>query len=48
MGLKPAEPPQEETYSYINKRTGEVQRILKGVDPNFNYPPGADWIGKSE
>jgi hypothetical protein len=23
-----------------NKRTGEVQRIPKGVDPSFNYPPG--------
>jgi uncharacterized protein with gpF-like domain len=40
LGLKPAEPPQEETYTYINKRTGEVQRIPKGVDPSFNYPPG--------
>jgi hypothetical protein len=40
LGLKPAEPPQEETYTYINKRTGEVQRIPKGVDPSFNYPLG--------
>lgn len=40
LGLKPAEPPQEETYTYINKRTGEMQRIPKGVDPSFNYPPG--------
>ncbi|AKH37291.1 MULTISPECIES: phage head morphogenesis protein [Nitrosomonas] len=40
LGLKPSEPPQEKTYTYINKRTGEVQRIPKGVDPSFNYPPG--------
>ncbi|MDV6345241.1 hypothetical protein [Nitrosomonas sp. Is37] len=40
LGLKPSEPPQEEIYTYINKRTGEVQRIPKSVDPSFNYPPG--------
>ncbi|SFM84063.1 phage head morphogenesis protein [Nitrosomonas communis] len=40
LGLKPSEPPKEETYTYINKRSGEVQSIPKGVDPSFNYPPG--------
>lgn len=40
LGLKPSGPPREETYTYINKRTGEVQRIPKGVDPAFNYSPG--------
>ncbi|MDV6344151.1 hypothetical protein [Nitrosomonas sp. Is37] len=40
LGMKLSEPPQEETYIYINKRTGKVKRIPKGVDPSFNYPPG--------
>lgn len=39
-GLKVSEPPQVPTYTYVNKRTGEVQRIPKGVDPAFHYPPG--------
>ncbi|SDY44882.1 phage minor head protein [Nitrosomonas sp. Nm33] len=43
LGLKPSEPPEEETYTYINKRTGEVQRIPKEADPSFNYPPGGAW-----
>lgn len=39
-GLQVSEPPAEQTYTYINKRSGEVQSIPKGVDPSFNYPPG--------
>lgn len=39
-GGKVGAPPAEPTYTYINKRTGEVQQIPKGVDPEFNYPPG--------
>ena len=27
-------------YTYVNKRSGEVQSIPKGVDPGFNYAPG--------
>lgn len=40
LGLKPTEPPQEKTCTYINKRIGEVQRIPEGVDPSFNYQLG--------
>lgn len=40
LGLKPAEPPQEKTCTYINKRLGEVQRTPEGVDPSFNYQLG--------
>lgn len=40
QGLQVSESPDEKNYTYINKRTGEVQRIPKGVDPAFNYPPG--------
>lgn len=39
-GLKVGKSPQVPEYSYINKRTGEVQRIQAGVHPAFNYPPG--------
>ncbi len=39
-GLKIGESPEVPQYSYVNKRTGEIQRIPKGVDPAFNYPPG--------
>ncbi|SDX88575.1 phage minor head protein [Nitrosomonas halophila] len=39
-GLTVDRAPQEETYTYVNKRTGEVQQIPRGVDPSFNYPPG--------
>lgn len=32
--------PADVTYTYTNRRTGEIQRIPKGVDPAFHYPPG--------
>lgn len=39
-GRKVSQAPQVPTYTYINKRTGEVQQIPDGVDPSFHYPPG--------
>lgn len=39
-GLKVGESPEVPQYTYTNKRTGEMQKIPKGVDPGFNYPPG--------
>ena len=38
--LSVSAPPKVPTYTYTNKRTGEVQQIPMGVDPGFNYPPG--------
>lgn len=32
--------PKVPAYTYRNKRTGGTQRIPKGVDPEFHYPPG--------
>jgi hypothetical protein len=32
--------PDTPTYTYTNKRTGEVSQVPAGVDPEFNYPPG--------
>lgn len=40
-GFKVGESPKVPQYSYTNKRTGEIQKIPLGVDPGFNYPPGA-------
>lgn len=39
-GLKVSESPKVPQYEYINKRTGDIQKIPRGVDPSFNYPPG--------
>lgn len=39
-GLTVSDPPKVPTYTYVNKRTGEVERIPKGVHPAFHYPPG--------
>ncbi len=39
-GLKVNESPKVGEYTYINKRTGEIQKIPRGVHPSFHYPPG--------
>ena len=40
QGLKVGHAPAERYVDYTNKRTGEMQRVPAGVDPEFNYPPG--------
>lgn len=40
QGLKVSNAPAEQYRDYVNKRTGEAQRVPSGVDPAFNYPPG--------
>lgn len=40
QGLKVGQAPAERYTDYTNKRTGEMQRVPAGVDPEFNYPPG--------
>lgn len=40
QGLKVGQAPAERYYDYTNKRTGEMQRVPAGVDPEFNYAPG--------
>jgi len=32
--------PQIETYEWVNKSTGEVQQIPKGIDPGWDYHVG--------
>ncbi len=39
-GLAVGVAPKVENYTYVNKRTGEVQHIPAGVDPAFHYAPG--------
>jgi hypothetical protein len=36
----PDTPPNDGTYEWTNKRTGEVHTVPKGIDPGFDYPPG--------
>jgi hypothetical protein len=38
-GVKPQSAPSVGSFTYTNKRTGEIQQIPDGVDPAFNYPP---------
>lgn len=41
LGLKIfTEPPVVQERTVINKRTGEVQRVPRGIDPGFNYNVG--------
>lgn len=38
------EAPDDGTYEYVNKKTGEVSEVPKGIDPGWDYNPGqAAW-----
>ena len=40
-GIRPAaSAPDDGTYEWTDKRTGEVHTVPKGLDPGFDYPPG--------
>jgi hypothetical protein len=41
------EPPPEQLVDWRNPRTGEVQKIPKGIDPGFNYNPGSGGAAKA-
>ena len=32
--------PDDGSYEWVNKKTGEVQEIPNGIDPGWNYTPG--------
>jgi SPP1 gp7 family putative phage head morphogenesis protein len=34
------EPPEDETKTWVNKRTGEIRDIPIGIDPGWDYNPG--------
>jgi phage-Barnase-EndoU-ColicinE5/D-RelE like nuclease2 len=40
-GLKVTQNPPEGTKTITNKRTGEVREVPLGIDPGFDYNPGA-------
>lgn len=40
----PDRAPDDGTYDWVDKRTGEVHRdIPQGIDPGWDYAPGATW-----
>lgn len=39
LGLSVSTAPKVETYEWVDKVTGEVHRIPKGIDPGFDYTP---------
>ena len=41
---EPNAAPVDEFKEYLDKRTGEVKQIPQGIDPGFEYRPGADWL----
>jgi len=38
--------PKVETRQLVNKRTGEVENVPKGIDPGWNYNPGIETAQK--
>ncbi|WP_303909476.1 phage minor head protein [Thiohalomonas denitrificans] len=37
----PHQAPADESVEWVNKRTGEVMQVPKGIDPGWDYNPGA-------
>lgn len=37
----PHEPPRDGTVEWVNKRTGEAMQVPRGIDPGWDYNPGA-------
>lgn len=38
--------PDDGTYEYVNKKTGEVMQVPKGIDPGFDYSVGEAKFGR--
>ncbi len=39
-GLEVMPSPKIETYEWIDKRTGEIHNVPKGIDPGWDINPG--------
>ena len=39
QGIRPNTAPDDGTYEWTDKRTGEVHTIPRGIDPGFDYTP---------
>ena len=40
--------PPDEMVTFVNKRTGEVSQVPKGIDPGWAYNPGKEGVRASE
>lgn len=45
-GLQVGPAPVDGTYDYVNRRTGEVIQVPKGIDPGFDYSVGEAAFGR--
>ena len=45
-GIEVGTAPDDGTFDYVNKNTGEVSQVPKGVDPGFDYSVGEAKFGK--
>jgi hypothetical protein len=45
-GTLRTEAPDDGTYDYVDKQTGEVSQVPKGIDPGWDYNPGQAAWGK--
>jgi len=45
-GTLNTETPDDGSYDYVNKRTGEVSQVPMGIDPGWDYNPGQAAWGK--
>lgn len=43
MGMEVSPPVKDKAYNWTNPRTGKTERIPEGLDPGWNYNPGADY-----
>lgn len=40
----PDKAPDNGTYEWVDKKTGEIHEIPKGIDPGWAYNPGKEWL----
>ncbi|MGN5225060.1 phage minor head protein [Aeromonas veronii] len=45
-GIEIGEAPDDGTYEFVNKKTGEVMQVPKGIDPGFDYSVGEAKFGR--
>lgn len=43
MGMQVSPPVKDKAYDWTNPRTGKTERVPDGIDPGWNYNPGADY-----
>lgn len=48
LGLTVSRPPVNGTYSWTNPRTGKTVTLPEGIDPGFDFNPGAERLAELE